>query len=73
MRTILTEAESELFVDVGDQFCQDLAKITAKALAQFPEAIEEKLTRRLQDCTSLYSPYTFDLTHTEVWKLRHEK
>ena len=73
MRTILTEDESKLFVDVGDQFCQDLAKITAKALAQSPEAIKEELTERLQNKTSLYSPYTFDLTHTEVWKLRHEK
>ena len=73
MRTILTEEENEKFVEIRNQFCQDLANISAKALCHFSEAIEEELTVRLQDNTSLYSPYTFDLTRTELRRLRAEK
>ena len=55
-------------VDVGDKmskagtsFCRKLAQITADELAEFPPEYREDVLVHLQDCTSLYSPFTADL------------
>jgi hypothetical protein len=70
MRTSLTEDENQLLGKVVNQFCRDFAKITAEALSQFPEAVEEYVTDVLQDATSLYSPYTSDQIRIELKRLR---
>lgn len=44
-----------------DEFCRDLARITAKHLRKLPPEERKYGLVRLQDLTSLYSPYTNDL------------
>lgn len=70
MRTVLTEDESIRFELSVNEFCEKLAKITAETLASFSPAIEEELVVRLQDHTSLYSPFTHDVMREELARLR---
>lgn len=51
-----------------DQFCQDLAKAAARQLRRVAIKDRDKLLLLLQDSTSLYAPYTADLTDKELGK-----
>ena len=64
----MTEEEHIALVEAGNVFCQDLAKIAAKAISQFSEDIRGDVVYYLQDHTSLFSPYTADLIIAELKK-----
>jgi hypothetical protein len=69
----LTEEEHIALSNAGTDFCRKLALLTAAVIAQFPPDLEDTVVMYLQDQTSLYSPFTADLTHVEVQRLRGKK
>lgn len=66
----ITEEQDEALAGIGDELCQGLAKVVAVIMAKFPPELDDEIILRLQDATSLYSPYTYDLTQEIVAKIR---
>lgn len=73
MRFTITPEEHNQLSLTGNEYCKDLASITAKVLAQFPEEIEQVVKQYLSDHTSLFNPYTAGLIRDELVKLREIK
>lgn len=61
MRRFYQSDEQERASKAGDQLARVLAFATAEILATFDEEIQEHVLEHLQECTSLYSPYTSNL------------
>ena len=56
----MTEDEHIKLVEEGNTFCLELANIAADVLLKFRSEIRDEVMVYLQDCTSLYSPFTAD-------------
>lgn len=70
VRNYLADVERNSLVKAGDDFAAELGKLEAKYIAKFRPDVQDIVRTHLQDCTSLYSPYTDEHLEKKLKELR---